>query len=127
MIRKLLLASAAVAIATPAVARDGQPYVGLEGGVLFPQNENGNLKATFTQGAQSPAAGTPAAAPGTGSVGTLPLALRTVPTIIEQDPNIRYKTGYDIDAVGGYDFGFFRLEAELGYKSTKVKDRKSVV
>ena len=35
--RKYLLAAAAVvAIATPAAARDGAGYVGIEGGVLFP-------------------------------------------------------------------------------------------
>ena len=34
--RKLLLAAvAATAIASPAMARDGSPYVGIEGGALF--------------------------------------------------------------------------------------------
>ncbi len=27
-----------------------------------------------------------------------------------------HKTGYDVDAIAGYDFGPIRLEAELGYK-----------
>ena len=67
MMRKLLLASAALAIATPAAARDGQPYVGLEGGVLFPQHMNGVFTTTFTQTAQNPAPGSTAiAAGGTG-------------------------------------------------------------
>ena len=28
----------------------------------------------------------------------------------------KHKMGYDVDAVGGYDFGMFRLEGELAYK-----------
>ena len=31
------------------------------------------------------------------------------------------KTGYDVDIIGGYDFGIFRLEGELGYKHSKIK------
>ena len=39
--RKYLLAAAAAAVfATPAMARDDSGYVGLEGGVLFPQNQH---------------------------------------------------------------------------------------
>src|SRR6266550_2958492 len=30
-------------------------------------------------------------------------------------------TGYDVDLIGGYDFGMFRLEGELGYKRAKTK------
>src|SRR5580765_5259971 len=29
---------------------------------------------------------------------------------------IDHKTGYDVDAIAGYDFGAVRIEAELGYK-----------
>ena len=32
-----------------------------------------------------------------------------------------FKTGYDVDLIGGYDFGMFRLEGELGYKRAKAK------
>ena len=78
MMRKLLFASAALVIATPAAARDGSPYVGLEGGILFPQHMTGIFTSTFTQAAQSPAAGTPLR-PGTGVVGTLPAAFTTLP------------------------------------------------
>ena len=40
-VKKYLLAAvAAAAIATPAVARDGSGYVGLEGGILFPRDQN---------------------------------------------------------------------------------------
>ena len=34
---------------------------------------------------------------------------------------LRFKTGYDVDLIGGYDFGMFRLEGELGYKRAKAK------
>src|SRR5689334_12213691 len=78
--RKLLLATAAtLAIATPAQARDGSGYVGIDGGILFPRSQNGVFTSTFTQSAQSPAAGTAAPAPGTGLVGALPATLTTVP------------------------------------------------
>jgi len=70
MMRKLLLASAGLAIASPALAQG--PYVGLEGGILFPQHMRGTFTSTYSQGAQSPAAGTVAAAPGVGVVGSLP-------------------------------------------------------
>ncbi|MGI8706545.1 MAG: outer membrane protein, partial [Sphingomicrobium sp.] len=33
-----------------------------------------------------------------------------------------YKTGFDIDAIAGYDFGMFRLEGELGYKRAKIDE-----
>src|SRR4029078_4362967 len=121
MMRKLLFASAALVIATPAAARDGSPYVGLEGGLLFPQHMSGVFTSTFTQTAQSPAAGTPAAAPGTGAVGTLPVAFTTLPAVATGGSNVRLKNGYDIDAILGYDFGMFRLEGELGYKHSSVK------
>ena len=120
--RKLLLATAAtVAIATPAAARDGSGYIGLEGGILFPHSQNGVFTATFTQTAQSPAAGTAAPAPGTGLVGALPAALATPPSMVTGASRVKWKEGYDIDVVGGYDFGMFRVEGELGYKRSKIK------
>ena len=122
MMRNILFASAALVIATPALAADGSGYVGLEGGVLFPQHMNGTYTSTFTQTAQSPAAGTAAAAPGTGAVGTLPTAFTTLPATTVGTAETRFKTGYDIDAIAGYDFGMFRLEGELGYKKANVKD-----
>ena len=33
--------------------------------------------------------------------------------------DIDHKTGFDVDLIGGYDFGMVRLEAELGYKKAK--------
>src|SRR5207248_5596302 len=35
--------------------------------------------------------------------------------------SVRFKTGYDVDVFGGYDFGIFRIEGELGYKRSKLK------
>ena len=109
--RKFLLATAAtVVFATPAAATsDGSGYVGLEGGVLFPKSQDGVFSATITQSAQSPAAGTAAAAPGTGAVGALPVGLATPPAAFTGTSRVKWKTGYDVDVIGGYDFGMFRL------------------
>jgi opacity protein-like surface antigen len=97
--RKLLLATtAALAFAaTPALAKDGSPYVGIEGGVTFPQSQDVNGWVTYT---------TP-----TGTTTT------TTTTV----GRAKYKTGYDVDLIGGYDLGMFRLEGELGYKHARVK------
>ena len=49
--RKLLLAAvAATAIATPAMARDGSPYVGIEGGALWAKDFVFADSDTFTDG-----------------------------------------------------------------------------
>ena len=121
--RKLLLATTAAfaVVATPAAARDGSGYIGIEGGILFPQSQSGIFTGTFTQSAQSPAAGTTAPAPGTGLVGTLPASLTTLPGPVTGNTRIKWKEGYDVDLIGGYDFGMFRLEGELGYKRSKIK------
>src|SRR5437763_3279781 len=121
MMRKLLLATVAAVLATPAAAADNSPYVELDAGILFPQHMNGTYTSVFTQTTQSPAAGTPAAAPGTGAVGTLPVAFTTIPATTTGGADTRFKRGYDIDAIAGYDFGMFRLEGELGYKGANVK------
>ena len=103
----ILLATVASAIATPAVARDGQPYVGIEGGVLFPKDQRADIFVDYTT-IQTPAS--PAAPAGPTDV-TAGNALR-----------IDHKRGYDVDAIAGYDFGFFRLEGELAYKRAKADD-----
>ena len=117
--RKILLATAGLAIASPALAEG--PYVGLEGGILFPQHMRGTYTSTYSQTAQTPAPGTAAAAPGTGLVGTLPTALTTMPAVTTGGASTRFKRGLDIDAIAGYNFGMFRLEGELGYKRSSVK------
>src|SRR3954470_13948929 len=120
--RKYLLAAvAAAAVATPAMARDQSGYVGIEGGILMPQSQKGVFDATFTQSAQFPAAGAVAPLPGTGFVGALPLGLTTPPADFSGGSRVKWKRGYDVDLIGGYDFGMFRLEGELGYKRSKLK------
>ena len=95
--RKLLLATAAaVVIATPAAAKDNSGYVGIEGGVLFPQKQHIDASIDFTD----------------------PLVTDVT---FDDVARIKYKKGYDVDLIGGYDFGMFRLEGELGYKRAKTK------
>jgi OmpA-OmpF porin, OOP family len=36
--------------------------------------------------------------------------------------NFEHKTGYDVDVIGGYDAGLFRLEAEVAYKRAGLSD-----
>src|SRR5215210_2370094 len=36
--------------------------------------------------------------------------------------NVDYKIGLDADLIGGFDFGMFRAEAELGYKRLGIED-----
>jgi len=94
----LLAAVAAAAIATPALAKDNSPYVGVEGGVMFPRNQDVFGAIDFT----------------TPPDGVSDFAASDV-------GELKFKTGYDVDLIGGYDFGMFRLEGELGYKRAKAK------
>jgi len=121
MRKYLLVATVAAVVATPAAAQDGSGYIGIEGGVLWPRRQSGTFTSTFTQTAQTPAAGTAAAAPGTGVVGVLPSTFTTAPSAITGSPSVRFKRGYDVDVIAGYDFGLFRLEGELGYKRSKLR------
>src|SRR5690349_14151117 len=89
----LLAASAAAAIATPALAAADGPYVGLEGGVSIPQSTDYNV--TVTHG--------------------------TTTTTYTDGYHVKHKTGYDVDLLAGYKLGLFRLEAEGGYQRAKVK------
>src|SRR5947209_10728795 len=88
--RKLVIAAALVstALATPAFARDGAAYVGIDAGVM----KANSLKLKFTNSATS----------------------------VSDAVRLKHKWGYDLDAVFGYDFGMFRLEAELAYKHARV-------
>jgi OmpA-OmpF porin, OOP family len=38
---------------------------------------------------------------------------------------VDHKTGYDFDGIIGYDFGGFRLEAEVGYKKASINNYTS--
>src|SRR5437868_15551410 len=102
--RRYLLATAAatVAFAVPAAAKDNSGYVGIEGGILFPKSQSASGAITFT---------TP------GTPGPVNFARTNV-------ASVRYKMGYDVDVIGGYDFGMFRLEGELGYKTAKTKSAR---
>jgi opacity protein-like surface antigen len=103
-VRKYLLAAAAAAaFATPAAARDHGGYVGVEGGLLFPTSSNLRLSTDSIT-----------------SYGYYICYYETTCAL-----KTHYKTGYDVDVVGGYDFGMFRLEGELGYKRAK-HDKYSV-
>ncbi|WP_319950650.1 outer membrane protein [Sphingomonas arvum] len=108
--RKLYLTAAttaAIAVASPALARDGQPYLGIEGGLLFAKDQNADILVDYTT-TQTPAAPLAAAGPADASFGNA----------LELD----YRRGIDLDAVVGYDFGLFRLEGEIGQKRAKLDD-----
>ena len=97
MKKHLLVAAAVAAIASPAAAQDSGPYVGIEGGVIFPRDTDIDADVNFAD----------------------PL----VPDVAYSDVfDLDYKTGFDIDAIAGYDFGMFRIEGELGYKRAKVNE-----
>jgi opacity protein-like surface antigen len=96
--RKYLLATTVLAaLATPAFAGAPGPYVGIEGGVSFPQSTDLDVILNNTS-----------AAP---------------PTTVDYSNgyNVKYKTGYDVDAIAGYKLGLLRLEVEGGYKRAKLK------
>ena len=96
--KKFLLAAAAVAaIATPAAARDGSPYVGIEGGLLMPRDIDGDVNVDFTAGG---------------------LADVNADDVFQVD----YKMGRDIDVIAGYDFGLFRVEGEAAWKRASFDD-----
>src|SRR5512142_1575253 len=113
--RKYLLATVAcLTIASPAVAKDGSGYVGFELGALFPHDPSGKAFVDFTT--------TNATVP---PGGTLPAGIPAGPAdfTVSNPFNFNTKTGWDGDIIGGYDFGMFRLEGELGYKHSKVNAR----
>jgi OOP family OmpA-OmpF porin len=72
----------ALALATPAVARDGSGYVGFDAGLLMPDDMDFDYDSDFGFEA-------------------------------------KLKNGYDLDIIGGYDFGFVRVEGELAWKYAK--------
>ncbi len=91
MRRYLLAAAALAAIATPAAARDGSPYLGIEGGLLFPRD--GDIEIDI-EGEDD----------------------------FDTDTEIDYKRGRDLDIIGGYDFGGFRIEGEVAFKRTRADE-----
>ena len=97
MKKHLLAATALVAVGTPAFAGADGPYVGIEGGATFPQSSD--LDVVLNNTSVTP----------------------VTTTTYDNGYKVKYKTGYDVDAIAGYKFGLFRLEAEGGYKRAKVK------
>ena len=83
--------------ATPVYAADGSAYAGVEGGVLLPRNLSGDIAVTY-----------PSTAKPQGRVS------------YNDGVRIKAGTGYDVDAIAGYDFGMFRVEGELGYKHSHL-------
>src|SRR3954466_5029345 len=86
------VALASTALATPAVARDHSFYAGLEGGVLYIEDADFDYNDNTGLTIASPAF------------------------------TVRHHSGFDIDAVAGYDFGMLRLEGELSYKRADVHE-----
>lgn len=103
--RNYLLAAVALsAIASPAVA---QPYIGIEGGILLPKDQDGDTSVDYTT-TQTPATPLAPAGPADAS--------------FNNAFGLDYKRGSDIDVILGYDFGMFRLEAELGRKRSSLNE-----
>jgi opacity protein-like surface antigen len=98
----LLAAAAAAAIATPAVARDGSGYVGVEGGILFPKDSDVDFAGTYAYSE--------------GGTYDFVASYKT-----------DYKKGYDLDLIAGYDLGMIRLEGELAYKRARHKSYDNAV
>jgi opacity protein-like surface antigen len=94
MRKTLLAATAALAIASPAAARDGSPYVGFEIGPMMSDEGFYDVDLTTTAGT----------------------------TNFNNGINVDYRTGADVDIIAGYDFGMVRAEGELAYKRLGVKD-----
>ena len=107
--RKYLLAAAAtVAIASPAMARDGAPYIGFEAGVVFPRDSDADVDVVYTTlNVPGGVVGTPAG----------PASFSDNNAI-----SLDAKTGYDIGFFGGYDFGMWRLEGEVDWKHANLDD-----
>src|SRR5690349_1453288 len=47
---------------------------------------------------------------------------RSATTTLDDAMIVDAKTGIDLDLIGGYDFGFVRAEAELGYKRASIDE-----
>ena len=86
----MLMAAIAAVAASPASARDNSGYVAVDIGALLPTGTSVNGKVTDETAGVSLSA--------------------------SDFAKITYKSGYDADLIGGYDFGRFRLEGEAGYK-----------
>ncbi len=108
--KTLLFATAAIAVmASPAYAGSSGPYVGVEGGILFPRDVNYQVNSTRIQTVPT----------GNGLLGQ---TVTTTNTIFGSGFVAESKRGVDVDVIAGYDFGLFRIEGELGYKRARLRD-----
>ena len=89
----LVAAATAALVSTPALARDGAPYVGIEGGIVASAETEFDVDGNFDG-----------------------------PFEFDDAFEIDFKRGLDVDLIAGYDFGLVRAEAELGYKRVKADD-----
>ena len=89
----LLAAVATGALSAPAAARDHNWYMGIEGGLLWAQD----LEFDGTANSEGP-------------------------VFFSDYYQLDFKTGLDIDVIGGYDFGFVRTEVEFGYKTADIDE-----
>ena len=78
-------------LSSPAMARDNSGYIGVEAGVFMPQKTDLDRRGAFT-----------------GNIWADWLS-------------VKHDLGYDADLIAGYDFGMFRLEAELARKHASHK------
>ncbi|HVF37498.1 MAG TPA: outer membrane beta-barrel protein [Sphingomicrobium sp.] len=91
-------------LVTPVQARDRAFYVGIEGGVASPRDQDVDARVDYTWNEHSFGIRLP---PGPADT-SYPGAFST-----------EWKAGADIAGVVGYDFGLFRMELELGHKGAR--------
>jgi opacity protein-like surface antigen len=97
MRKYLAAASVLAAMGTPALAAADGPYVGIEGGVTLPRSTDLDVVLNNTS-----------VTPNTSAT-------------FNDGLNVKYKTGWDVDAIAGYKLGLLRLEAEGGYQRASIK------
>lgn len=93
--------AAAALCAAPAAARDGSAYVGIEAGITTAKDFDAD-RIVFTDV--------------TGGTFT------EITFAADDIAEVELGRGYDADLIAGYDFGLFRLEAELARKSVNAED-----
>lgn len=100
-------AAASLAIAIPAAAQAGSPYVGIEAGLSSGRSNDVDEVVDFTT-SQDPASPSGPAGPEDQE--------------FDDAFIVPYDKGYDVAVIGGYDFGIIRLELELGQRSVGLRD-----
>jgi opacity protein-like surface antigen len=104
------LLAAVSGLSSAGIAHAGTPYAGVEGGVSYGRVSDVDEHVSFvaTQNPSTPVAPAPPAASEFDDVFA-----------------VRYDRGYDVGLIGGYDFGYFRLELELAQKKAGLGKLKS--